>query len=116
MRGTHPVDWVRGHCDEFVSGEWEEDTIKIIDKLTNDFIIEYIKKEAIIEKAELASRPKILKSDSADLAKKVLKGEYNRVLHMIREEERRKIKEDLLKIADEGEFEDLRREVVSYFQ
>ena len=43
---------------------------------------------------------------------------YEEMVHYLEKslsDQREKIKSDLLKIADSGEFEDLRREVIDYF-
>jgi len=41
---------------------------------------------------------------------------YDAVRVKIREEERKEIYQDLMKVADEGQYEDLRREVERYFK
>lgn len=49
-REAHPITWVEGkvHCRVFISGEREEDTMKIIDKLTNDICRKPLRSKKLI--------------------------------------------------------------------
>ena len=51
----------------------------------------------------------------AGLEKGALKGERNRLIYQMKEEAKREVVGELLVIADQGEYEELRREVERYF-